>query len=174
MNNEEIKSEVKRLVAELREKKVPEKEIIDLFVRKAKLSRIVITKDNRIILQDFGVEIHLKPLPKAIYLLFLRHPEGIRFKDLPDYTDELRTIYRGMKLRTEAPKKVEKSIIDVTDPLNHSIIEKCTTIRKEFKKAIGLAAAKHYIIVGKRGEIKRIVLDRNLVVWEKENPPLDL
>ena len=161
-------------MAELREKKVPEKEIIDLFVRKAKLSRIVITKDNRIILQDFGVEIHLKPLPKAIYLLFLRHPEGIRFKDLPDYTDELRTIYRGMKLRTEAPKKVEKSIIDVTDPLNHSIIEKCTTIRKEFKKAIGLAAAKHYIIVGKRGEIKRIVLDRNLVVWEKENPPLDL
>ena len=158
----------------MREKKVPEKEIIDLFVRKAKLSRIVITKDNRIILQDFGVEIHLKPLPKAIYLLFLRHPEGIRFKDLPDYTDELRTIYRGMKLRTEAPKKVEKSIIDVTDPLNHSIIEKCTTIRKEFKKAIGLAAAKHYIIVGKRGEIKRIVLDRNLVVWEKENPPLDL
>lgn len=174
VNIEEIKLEVKRLVGELREKKVPEREIYGLFVRKEKLSRLLITKDNRLILQDFGVEIHLKPLPKAVYLLFLCHPEGINFKDLPDYTDELREIYRGMKLKTEAPRKVEQSIIDVTNPLNHSIIEKCTTIRREFKKAVGLAAAKHYVIVGKRGETKRIVLDRKLVVWEKENPPLDL
>lgn len=171
MKVEEIKQEVKRLVGLLREMEIPEKEILALFARRAKLSRLLITKDKRIILQDYGIEIHLKPLPKAVYLLFLRHPEGINFKDLPDYTDELREIYRGMKLKTEAPRKVEQSIIDVTNPLNHSIIEKSATIRRAFKKAVGQAAAKHYVIVGKRGETKRITIDRKLVLCEKENPP---
>jgi len=114
----------------------------------------------------------LPPLPRAIYLLYLHHPEGIAFKDLPDYTDELREIYWSMKLRTEAPKKVEKSIIDVTNPLDHSIIEKCSRIRRSFLKVVPKSVAKHYIIVGGRAETKRILLDRKLVIWEKKNPPL--
>jgi hypothetical protein len=41
-----------------------------------------------------------------------------------------------------------------------------------FVKAVGMEAAKVYAIQGKRGEARRIELDRNLVEWEqKESPP---
>jgi len=169
-----LKEEVRRLVAELRNRGVPEKEILALFLKKQKLSRLLITNDYKIKLIDYngGTDIDLPPLPRAIYLLYLHHPEGIAFKDLPDYTDELREIYWSMKLRTEAPKKVEKSIIDVTNPLEHSIIEKCSKIRQSFLKVVPKLVAKHYIITGGRAETKRILLDRKLVIWEKESPPL--
>ena len=34
---------------------------------------------------------------KAVYLLFLNHPEGILFKHLPDYREELTEIYVKLK-----------------------------------------------------------------------------
>ena len=173
---EKLKEEIVRGIEELRRRGVSGKEIVSLFKPIPKPpSRLVVTNDNRLILPDYnGIEVSMPPLPKAVYMLFLRHPEGIDFKYLPDYTDELREIYLSMKLRTEAPKKVEKSIIDVTNPLNHSIIEKCTRIRRSFLKVVPRSVAKHYIITGGRANTKRILLDRMLVIWEKENPPLDL
>ena len=59
---------------------------------------------------------------KAVYILFLRHKEGIRFKELVSYRDELYSIYKTMKHSTQAPLKVKRSIIDLTNPLNSSII----------------------------------------------------
>ena len=47
---------------------------------KAKLSRLVITEDYRFILADYQKEVELQPVHKAVYLLFLAHPEGIEFK----------------------------------------------------------------------------------------------
>lgn len=105
----------------------------------------------------------MRPICKAVYLLFLRHPEGIRFKELPDYREELAEIYHSMKKRTQAKKKVDRSIMDVTDPLNHSIIEKCARIKQVFKQ---ITSHEEYVITGQKGEVKRITLDRDLVEWE--------
>ena len=170
---EQIKDEIRTLVAWLRKQGVSENEIQTLFIPTKPLSRLMVTADYRIVLTDYGKKIiDMPPLPKAVYLLFLRHPEGIRFKDLPDYQKELATIYLGMKKRTQAKKKVEHSIVDLTDQTNHSIIEKCARIRSVFVSAIGEAAAQQYIIQGERGEVRRISLDRSLVTWEqKESPP---
>ena len=53
-----------------------------------KPSELRITKDLRIVLTDYDyMEIHLTPLSKALYFLFLKHPKGIFFKNLPDYKD---------------------------------------------------------------------------------------
>ena len=46
---------------------------------KAKLSRLVITEDYRFVLADYQKEVELQPVHKAVYLLFLAHPE--RSKD---------------------------------------------------------------------------------------------
>lgn len=166
---EEAKKEVKRLIDYLRKKGVPETDITELIKPEKKLSRLVITDNYRIFLPDYeGAEVCLEPLHKAVYLLFLRHPEGIRFKELPDYREELADIYHSMKRKTQAKKKVERSIIDVTDPLNNSIIQKCARIREKFRK---ITPYEEYIITGAKGEARRIALGRNLIEWDKKKSP---
>ena len=163
-----LKEKMKVIVCELRKHEVPEDEIEKLLAIDKPLSRLVVTKGLRILLPDYKKEIILEPLHKAIYLLFLRHPEGIRFKEISDYKDELAYIYRLMKINTQARHRVEKSIADVTDPLNHSIHEKCARINSIFKKELGALVAKHYQILGEKGEKRTIGLDRELVFWEVE------
>ena len=77
----------------------------------------------------------MKPLPKAVFLLFLKHPEGIAFKCLPDYQAELLDIYKrikGIKGYLIDSQIVQKSVLDVTNPLSNSINEKCARIRNAF------------------------------------------
>lgn len=128
------------------------------------LSRLIVTKDYRIMLPEyFGMEIKMEPLVKAVYFLFLKHPEGIVFKDLPDYREELTQIYVKMK-PNGLSERVTQSIEDVTNPLLNSINEKCARIRGAFQFDDNMA--KHYYIDGKRGEPKKISLPRDLVIWE--------
>ena len=162
-----IKREIKRLVKMLRDNGASEEEIRELFKEEKKqLERLVVMNDHKLFVGE--KEVLLRPICMAAYLLFLRHPEGIRFKELPDYREELAEIYHSMKRKTQAKKKVERSIIDVTDPLNHSIIEKCARIKNAFKQ---ITPHEEYVITGEKGEVRRIALDRNLVVWEEKSPP---
>lgn len=118
-----------------------------------------------IYLGDERKEVHLEPLVKSVYLLFLKHPEGINFKDLPDYRNELTRIYdkvRPWGLTDRALRSIE----DVTNPTLNSINEKCARIRRTFVTLLGNNVAENYYIKGKRGNAKRIALPRNLVVWE--------
>ena len=129
-----------------------------------KLSRLVITKDFRIILPDYyNMEIKMEPLVKAVYFLFLKHPEGIMFKFLPDYREELTQIYVNLK-PNGMNERVLQSIEDVTNPTLNSINEKCARISGAFQFDEKLA--RHYYIEGKRGEPKKISLPRDLVTWE--------
>ena len=60
-------------------------------------------------LPDYNdMEIKMEPIVKAVYLLFLKHPEGIAFKCLPDYRQELAEIYT--KLR---PMGRDKSVAEL-------------------------------------------------------------
>ncbi|MCQ2233865.1 MAG: hypothetical protein MJZ24_03870 [Paludibacteraceae bacterium] len=53
------------------------------------ISRLVITKDLKIILPDYqDMEIRMEPINKALFLLFLRHEEGIRLKELSNHRNE--------------------------------------------------------------------------------------
>lgn len=73
----------------------------------------------------------MEPINKAVYLLFLRHPEGFLFKHLPDYRKELSEIYQTIKPQG-LNERALKSIEDVTNPLLNSISEKCARIRSAF------------------------------------------
>ena len=133
---------------------------------KVKLSRMVITAKYKIFLPDFNrLEITMAPLPKAVFLLFLKHPEGIIFKHLPDYKDELAAIYKSISNRDD-DYKIMQSIEDITNPFNNSINEKCSRIREAFVRHFTDDIAKHYYITGNRSMPKRITIDRSLVEWE--------
>lgn len=153
-------------VQKLRNKGLNEWTFRGLFKTKAQLSRLVITKDDRILLPDYNdIEVKMEPLVKAVYLLFLKHPEGIIFKELADYREELLNIYNKLK-PMGLNKRTIQSIEDVTNPLLNSINEKCARIRSAFVKEFDESLAKNYFVTGERGEAKKVALPRNMVIWE--------
>ena len=115
---------------------------------RAKLSRLVVTKDYRIILADYdNKEVELTPVHKAVYLLFLAHPEGIEFKRLRDYRDELARYYMATA-RLMDKQTIMESVEMLVDPLNNSINEKCSRIKKVFLGMMDEYTASYYIISG--------------------------
>ena len=130
-----------------------------------KLSRLTITREYTIMLSDYNKEVKLEPIVKAVYLLFLNHPEGIAFKCLPDYRKELADIYQKIKPLGLTERAI-RSIEDVTNPLLNSINEKCSRIRAIFQSEVDASLLDQYIITGKSGEAKKISLPRDMVVWE--------
>lgn len=131
-----------------------------------KLSRLTIAKDGTILLADYQKEVKMEPIVKAVYLLFLKHPEGIAFKYLPDYRKELTDLYQKIKPFGLTEKAI-RSIEDVTNPLLNSINEKCSRIRAAFLPEVDSTLLEQYIVTGKSGEEKKITLPRDLVVWEE-------
>lgn len=115
---------------------------------KGRLSRLVITGDFRFLLPDLGnVEVDLQPVHKAVYLLFLNHPEGIEFKYLADYKDELRQWYRKTARMMDLAK-IEEGIEHLTNPLDNAINEKCSRIKRAFLDVMDEYSAIYYIISG--------------------------
>lgn len=138
----------------------------DKLKHQIKFSRITITKDCSILLTDYdNREVKMEPITKVVYLLYLKHPEGIAFKHLPDFRKELADIYAKIR-PLGLNDRVLKSIDDVTNPLLNSINEKCSRIKAAFLSEVDASLADHYYITGKSGEEKKITLPRNLVIWE--------
>ncbi len=157
--------EVKENIRKLKEFGMSEKEITSLFQTKQPLVKLTVGRNYRIFLGEKRKEIHMEPIVKAVYLLFLKHPEGIAFKCLPDYREELAEIYNKLRPMGLSDRALQ-SIEDVTNPLLNSINEKCARIRGAFLGEFDEYMAKYYYIEGKRGEAKKISLPRDLVVWE--------
>lgn len=163
---ENLMEELRERIAKLRLRGIAESILEQLIHPDDRLSKLVVTKDYRIVLPDYqNMEIKMEPIVKAVYLLFLKHPEGITFKCLPDYREELADIYNKLRPMGLTDKALQ-SIEDVTNPLLNSINEKCARIRGAFLGEFDEYMAKYYYIEGKRGEAKKITLPRNLVVWE--------
>ena len=134
---------------------------------RVKLSHLRITRHKEIILDDFGHrEVKMDALTKSIFLLYLKHPEGIRYKELCDHRSELEEIYLSISGRSDMDS-IRKSIDDLTDPItSNSINEKVSRAKKAFREVVDVRIARFYYIDGRQGAAKRIALDRSLVIWE--------
>lgn len=157
--------EVKERILKLKEYGMSEKELVALIETEQPLMKLTVSRDYRLFLGEQRAEVRMEPLVKAVYLLFLRHPEGIIFKSLPDYRQELTKLYSEVRPWGLTDRALQ-SIEDVTNPMLNSINEKCARIKKAFVGILGSEMAKKYYIKGNRGEPKSIALSRDLVVWE--------
>ena len=165
-NTNDLIEEIRERIAKLRQRGISQYILEQLIHPDDRLSRLVITKDYRLLLPDYNnMEIKMEPLVKAVYLLFLQHPEGILFKNLPNYREELTKIYARLRPNGLTDRAIQ-SIEDVTNPLLNSINEKCARIRGAFVGQFDNHMARHYYIDGLRGEPKKINLPRDLVVGE--------
>lgn len=186
MTPDEISAEIKRLTTQLkamgrndlllRAIGVSTLEELRLEAAKSRLSRLVITEDYRFILADYqNKEIELQPVHKAVYLLFLSHPEGIEFKRLSDYREELLRYYMATA-RNMDKQKIEESVDHLVNPLDNAINEKCSRIKRVIYELMDEYTASYYIISGhvqKRiagsdriwyERLKSITLPRELVI----------
>lgn len=132
-------------------------------------SRLKIDRRGRIFLLDYAnIEIRMPAMEKAIYILFLRHPEGIYISQLSDFRDELSEIYLQISTRG-LREDMRKRILDLTNILNDQVSVKISRIKKAFVDAIGESLAENYIIKGENAEKKGIALDRSLVEMNYED-----
>jgi len=140
--------------------------VLVILTKPQKLSKLRVTEDYRILLTDYdNLEVHLTPLQKAVYFLFLKHPEGIFFKDLSDYKEELKNIYKKLSYRDT----IEKSINFIIDSTRYNTVnENCSRIREAFIKKIDERLAENYCITGGRLNPNRIPLDGDLVRIEAD------
>lgn len=188
---EERALEVKRLAGQLQAEGrsdlllkalgVPLLEELRIEAAKGKLSRLVITKDYRFILEDYNrQEVELQPVHKAVYLLFLAHPEGIEFKRLSDYREELTRYYMATAKLMDKEKIIE-GVDHLVNPLDNAINEKCSRIKKVFLDMMDEYTASYYIISSHTQKhiagssriwyqrLKVITLPRELVIYSKHD-----
>lgn len=184
---EEMASQIRHLIEQLQREGrndlllhavgVPLLEELRIEAAKGKLSRLVITKDYRFILDDHR-EVELQPVHKAVYLLFLAHPEGIEFKRLGEYREELLRYYLATAKMMDKEKIIE-GVDHLVNPLDNAINEKCSRIKKVFLELMDEYRASYYFISSHTQKhiagssriwferLKVITLPRDLVVWEK-------
>lgn len=156
LTSEQKAQEVRRLVGELQAEGkydlllkavgVPLLEELRIEAAKGRLSRLVITEDYRFILTDYdNKEVELQPVHKAVYLLFLAHPEGIEFKRLADYREEL-TRYYMATAKLMDKEKILEGVDHLVNPLDNAINEKCSRIKKVFLELMDEYTASYYIV----------------------------
>ena len=126
-----------------------------------------IGKDYRIYIDCFGLkEIILRPLLRTVFILFLRHPEGIRIKDKAAYRDELLDIYAHIFPTLDEDIRRER-IDRLIAPGQNAFSENLSHLNKALSSLLGQAAAP-YQVYGTNGHPRRIILDPVLVIWEEQ------
>jgi len=131
----------------------------------SELSRIFVDQNHKIYLPDYGnIEVKMHALPRTVYLLFIRHPEGIRFKELYLYRQELLDIYQKTTNRYNQ-QEIVRAIDDLVDMTQPSINQKCARIREAFRRIMDENIAKYYYIDGPNGEPKRIRLPAEKITY---------
>ena len=159
--------ELRENVQKLRLEGVSLMAIHEFIDKQEPLSRMTITADYRIFLPDYNnMEIEMGALPKAVYFLFLRYPEGIIYKHMPDYYNELMGIYKQLRPNTDEAR-LNLTITKVVNPLGNALNENIARIRKAFVDKFDNHLACNYYISGERGLEYSIPLDRNLINWEE-------
>ena len=133
------------------------------------VSSVLIDRNYRIFFPEYGnIELKMPTLSKVVYILFLKHPEGIVLKDIYKHKTELRNIYMRISSRSDV-MEMEKSIKDLIDPLSGSLNQKISRIQHKLKLLMTFILVDNYSIRGAKGLVYRIFLDRNLLKFSDEN-----
>lgn len=124
------------------------------------LSPIIISSPRKLLLPAYNnMEIRLTPATMAFYLLFLKYPEGIRFKELVNYRNELYKLYCYTTRSTDKmaiARTVDLMVaqLDGNQNIQRSRIK--AAISKNFIAHFCEETAQWYYLDGKRGEPMKI------------------
>jgi hypothetical protein len=132
--------------------------------KKEQPSPLVVNNDLKIVLPNYNeVEVKMPAMCRTIYILFLKHPEGIALRDIADYRTDLKNIY-SIVMPGRSEEKAQEAIENLLNPMNNTLNEYISKIKRCFKSCIlNEELANKYCITGKRGESYSIALDPSLI-----------
>ena len=111
-----------------------------------------------------GPVLPLRPLLKALFILFLRHPEGIRFKERALYEKELGDIYAVILPNADSDTR-QRRILRMMDLADNSFSEKMSALNARLEELFP-ETSENYKIQGYNGHPRRISLDQLMVIWQ--------
>ena len=134
-------------------------------IKQSDLSRLEIKpKTYDILLKDYDLKLHFGAQIKALYVLFLLHPEGIRMKEIGDYKEEYKNLYFTFTNRSDIDRlrdSIEK-LFDLLTP--NALNVKKSQCHSELMRVIpDDNIRQYYEIEVKRGRPHKIRLNRKLV-----------
>ena len=163
----EILESLENSVKKLRLQGVTLSAIHEFIDKQEPLSPLVITEDLRIFLPAYNnIEIELSAQRKALYFLFLNHPEGIVLQHLEEYHKELMNYYKQTSGGVVTPR-MEESIKKLETYGNNQLNVVITRIREAFCSKFDERLARHYFISGERGQAYKIGLPQALIRWQE-------
>ena len=131
-------------------------EPVDLFI------------DKRFVIRMGGADgsiLALRPLVKTLFILFLKHPEGIILKQRDCYREELEKIYSTINPNTDRDD-VKARIARLVDLQDNSFSEKASVLNARLEEILPEGIASDYQIQGFNGCPRKIRLNPLLVHWE--------
>lgn len=129
------------------------------------LSRLRVSPNGHLYLIDRNdAEVKIQSIGRALYILYLRHEEGIALTDLTDHREELMDIY-AMTSDYGDEEKLKVAVDNLVNSVGNTINPMISRIKKALTALLG-EQAKDYLIEGNSGEPKKIHLDRRMVIDE--------
>ena len=126
-------------------------------------SMVEIDSRYEIHLPEYGKTVKMYTMPKTVYVFFLRHPEGVRLKDIGRHKQELMHLYGVLTREGLTPTELEERIDGLLNLQNGNLNQYICRIAEAFRNVLPRKTAQHYIIVGKRNECKKVALDMQKV-----------
>ncbi|MBR5400157.1 MAG: hypothetical protein IKZ50_01355 [Bacteroidales bacterium] len=130
------------------------------------LTKLFIDKSYDVHLQSAeGQAIPFRPLVKALFILFLRHPEGILLKHRDLFTDELERIYAVISPNVAAEDR-HRRVQRLMSLESNAYSENASTLNATLDRIMPPGTAEEYKIQGNNGFPRKIHLSPLLVQWE--------
>ena len=112
-----------------------------------------------------GPIIPLRPLVKALFILFLKHPEGILLKQRDLYAKELESIY-GIIAPGVSRETVNIRVRRLMNMEDNSFSENLSALNTSLEKILPQSMVDNYKVKGYNGHPRRIPLQPLYVHWE--------
>jgi len=113
-----------------------------------------------------GQEIPFRPLVRALFILFLKHPEGILLKQRVLFREELEEIYEVIAPHVDAQDRCRR-VRRLTDSEENAFSENLSVLNATLDRILPLTQARDFKVQGYNGHPRRIPLSPLKVHWEK-------
>ena len=131
------------------------KQINDSRKTATPLMHLNISDNLRIFIPELdNREMKMPALARALYVFYLRHEEGVEFKFLSEFTEELFSLYRLASNRLD-DSRLRATVDSLVNPTENKINECVSRIKTAFLSVMDEYAARNYCLQMRSKEFRR-------------------